>query len=107
MTWLMASLARGSASPHPVVLHGLPHAESRHCGAVALVNQGDSAPNANRDQGTSFVGIPMESEQKNSYLFYLIITDIVLGFIASLALPLKAEQHHLSDAGLLNARDIP
>ena len=32
----------------------------------------------------------MESEQKNSYLFYLIITLILLGFIASLALPLKA-----------------
>jgi hypothetical protein len=75
--------------------------------AVALVYPRDSAPNGNRDQGTSFVGIPMESEQKNSYLFYLIITVIVLGFIASLALPLKAEEHHLSDAGLLTARDIP
>jgi hypothetical protein len=35
------------------------------------------------------VGIPMESEQKNSYPFYFIITLILLGFIASL-LPLKA-----------------
>jgi hypothetical protein len=47
----------------------------------------------------------MESEQKNSYLFYLIITLILLGFIASLALPLKAQEHRLSDAGLLTARD--
>jgi len=39
----------------------------------------------------------MESEQKNSYLFYLIITLILLGFIASLALPLKDHDHRLSD----------
>jgi hypothetical protein len=76
-----------------------PHADSRHCGAVVLVNPRDSAPTGNRDQGTSFVGIPMESEQKNSYLFYFIITLILLGFIASLALPLKAQEHRLSDAG--------
>ena len=68
-----------------------PHAESRHCGAVGLVNPRDSAPTGNRDQGTSFVGIPMESEHKNSYLFYFIVTLILLGFIASLALPLKAQ----------------
>jgi hypothetical protein len=47
----------------------------------------------------------MESEQKNSYLFYFIITLILLGFIASLALPLKAQEHRLSDAGLSTARD--
>jgi hypothetical protein len=32
---------------------------------------------------------PMESEGKNSHLFYLIIALIVLGFVASLAFPLK------------------
>jgi len=47
----------------------------------------------------------MESEQKNPYLFYFIITLILLGFIASLALPLKAQEHRLSDAGLFTARD--
>jgi hypothetical protein len=46
----------------------------------------------------------MESEQKNSYLFYFIITLILLGFIASL-LPLKAKEYRLSDAGLFMARD--
>jgi hypothetical protein len=46
----------------------------------------------------------MESEQKNSYLFYFIITLILLGFIASL-LPLKAQEYRLSDAGLFMARD--
>jgi hypothetical protein len=48
----------------------------------------------------------MESEHKNSYLFYFIITLILLGFIASLALPLKAQEHRLSDAGM-NSRTIP
>jgi hypothetical protein len=47
----------------------------------------------------------MESEHKNSYLFYFIITLIVLGFIASLALPLKAQEHRLRDAGLFTPRD--
>jgi hypothetical protein len=47
----------------------------------------------------------MESEPKNSYLFYFIITLILLGFIASLALPLKAQEHRLSNAGLFTARD--
>jgi hypothetical protein len=46
----------------------------------------------------------MESEQKNSYLFYFIITLILLGFIASL-LPLRAKEYRLSDAGLFMARD--
>jgi hypothetical protein len=66
---------------------------------IALVNPRDSAPNGNRDQGTSFVGIPMESEQKNAYLFYFIITLILLGFIASLALPLKAQEHRAVSIG--------
>jgi hypothetical protein len=47
----------------------------------------------------------MESEQKNSYPFYFIITLILLGFIASLAFPLKAQEHRLSDAGQFAPRD--
>jgi hypothetical protein len=41
--------------------------------------------------------IPMESEEKNSHLFYIVIALIVLGFIASLAFPLKAQERNLSD----------
>jgi hypothetical protein len=48
----------------------------------------------------------MENEEKNSHLFYLIITLIVLGFIASLAFPLKAQEHKLRDASYLNAGDF-
>jgi hypothetical protein len=40
----------------------------------------------------------MENEEKNPYLFYFIIALIVLGFIASLALPLNAQEHKLRDA---------
>ena len=40
---------------------------------------------------------PMESEEKNSRLFYLIIALIVLGFIASLAFPINAQEHKPSD----------
>jgi hypothetical protein len=36
------------------------------------------------------VEIPVESEEKNSHLFYAMIVIIVLGFVASLAFPLKA-----------------
>jgi hypothetical protein len=50
------------------------------------------------------VGIPVESDQKNSYLFYFIITLILLGFIASL-LPLKAQEYRLSDSGPFTARE--
>jgi hypothetical protein len=56
-------------------------------------------------EGPLLWGFPMESDQKNPYLFYFIITLILLGFIASLALPLKAQEHRLSDAGLFTARD--
>jgi hypothetical protein len=45
----------------------------------------------------------MEKEEKNPYLFYLIIALIVLGFIASLAFPLNAREHKLRDASYLNA----
>jgi hypothetical protein len=50
--------------------------------------------------------IPMESEEKNSHLFYLIIALIVLGFIASLAFPLNAREHNLTDASHFNAGDF-
>jgi hypothetical protein len=40
--------------------------------------------------------IPMESGKKNSHFFYIIIALIVLGFIASLAFPLKAQERKLS-----------
>jgi hypothetical protein len=40
----------------------------------------------------------MESQEKNSYLFYLIIALIVLGFIASLAFPVNAQEHKLRGA---------
>ena len=38
----------------------------------------------------------MESGAKNAHLFYLVIALIVLGFVASLAFPLKA--HKLSSS---------
>ena len=45
----------------------------------------------------------MESDEKNSHLFYLIIALIVLGFIASLAFPINAQEHKLRDASHFNA----
>jgi hypothetical protein len=47
----------------------------------------------------------MENEEKNPYLFYFIIALIVLGFIASLAFPLNAQEHKLRDAS--DAGDFP
>jgi len=44
-----------------------------------------------------------ENEEKNSRLFYVIIALIVLGFIASLAFPINAQEHKLGDAGGLKA----
>jgi hypothetical protein len=40
----------------------------------------------------------MESEEKNSQLFYLIIALIILGFLASLAFPVNAQEHKLRNA---------
>jgi hypothetical protein len=48
----------------------------------------------------------VENEEKNSRLFYLIIALIVLGFIASLAFPINAQEHKLGDASGLNAGGI-
>jgi hypothetical protein len=48
---------------------------------------------------------PMESEEKNSYLFYLIVALIVLGFIASLAFPINAQENKLRDVSRF-ARDF-
>ena len=45
----------------------------------------------------------MGNEEKNSQLFYLIIALIVLGFIASLAFPLNAQEHKLRDVSHFNA----
>jgi len=40
----------------------------------------------------------MESEEKSARLFYLIIAVIILGFIASLAFPINAQEHKLRGA---------
>jgi hypothetical protein len=48
---------------------------------------------------------PMESEEKNSQLFYLIIALIILGFLASLAFPVSAQEHKLRNANHF-ARDF-
>ncbi len=45
----------------------------------------------------------MESEEKSSHLFYLIIALIILGFMASLAFPLNAQEHKLRDVSQFNA----
>jgi hypothetical protein len=49
----------------------------------------------------------MESDQKNSHLFYLIIALIVLGFIASLAFPIKAQEHKLTDTSRFAGHFVP
>jgi len=49
---------------------------------------------------------PMESQEKSSQLFYLIIAVIILGFMASLAFPISAQEHKLSDASHFNAGDF-
>jgi hypothetical protein len=50
---------------------------------------------------------PMESEEKNSRLFYLIIALIVLGFIASLAFPISAQEHKPSDTSRFSGHFVP
>jgi hypothetical protein len=50
--------------------------------------------------------IPMESEEKNSHLFHLIIALIILGFIASLAFPINAHEHKLRNASHVNAGEF-
>ena len=49
----------------------------------------------------------MEPEEKNSYLFYLIGAIIVLGFIASLALPIRALEHRTSDTSPFAGHFVP
>ena len=49
----------------------------------------------------------MESEEKNSRLFYLIIALIVLGFIASLAFPIKAQEHKPTDTSRFAGHFVP
>jgi hypothetical protein len=50
---------------------------------------------------------PMESEVKNSRLFFLIIALIVLGFIASLAFPINTQKHKLSDTSHFAGHFVP
>jgi hypothetical protein len=50
---------------------------------------------------------PMESEEKNSRLFYLIIALIVLGFIVSLALPINAQEHKPNDTSRFAGHFVP
>ena len=49
----------------------------------------------------------MESEEKNSRLFYLIIALIVLGFIASLAFPINAQEHKPNEANRFAGHFVP
>ena len=48
----------------------------------------------------------MESQEKSSQLFYLIIAVIILGFMASLAFPISAREHKLSDGSHFNVGDF-
>jgi hypothetical protein len=50
---------------------------------------------------------PMESEEENSRIFYLIIALIVLGFIASLAFPINAQEHKLSETSRFAGHFVP
>ena len=49
----------------------------------------------------------MESEEKNSRLFYLILALIVLGFIASLAFPINAQEHKPTDTSRFAGHFVP
>jgi hypothetical protein len=49
----------------------------------------------------------MESKEKSSHLFYLIIALIVLGFIASLAFPISAHEHKLTDTSRFAGHFVP
>lgn len=49
----------------------------------------------------------MESKDKSSRLFYLVIALIVLGFIASLAFPINAQEHKLSDTSRFAGDFVP
>ena len=48
----------------------------------------------------------MESQEKSSQLFYLIIAVIILGFMASLAFPISAREHKMSDGSHFNVGDF-
>jgi hypothetical protein len=48
----------------------------------------------------------VEIPEKSSRLFYFIIALIVLGFMASLAFPISAQEHILRDASHFNAGDF-
>jgi hypothetical protein len=50
---------------------------------------------------------PMESKEKSSHLFYIIIALIGLGFITSLAFPINAQQHKVSDTSRFAEHFIP
>jgi hypothetical protein len=68
----------------------------------------DGAPICRRESGKVFhLENPMESEEKNSHLFYLIIALIVLGFIVSLALPINAQEHKLRNASHFAGDFVP
>lgn len=64
-----------------------------------------SVPRGSTFHVTQDMESPMESEEKNSYLFYLIVALIVLGFIASLAFPINAQENKLRDVSRF-ARDF-
>jgi hypothetical protein len=50
---------------------------------------------------------PMESKERSSHLFYLIIALIFLGFIASLAFPINAQEHKLSETSRFAGHFVP
>jgi hypothetical protein len=50
---------------------------------------------------------PMESKKRGSHLFYLIIALIFLGFIASLAFPINAQEQKPTDTSRFAEHFVP
>ena len=67
----------------------------------------DGAPFATAIREALSYGESDESDEKSSHLFYLIIALIVLGFIASFAFPIKAQEHKPTDTSRFVGHFVP
>jgi hypothetical protein len=67
----------------------------------------EGAPSQPRSGKLFHMEHPMESKEKNSHLFYLMIALIVLGFIISLAFPINGQDHKLTDTSHFAEHFVP